>query len=147
MIVTLLIVWYGTIFSFSAQDGETSGSLSFHVAKISAQIIDTVTFGNRTDVQIEELAGKMEFFIRKTAHFMEYAVLGILWFLLLLFTLPKISRRNRIAICIGMVFLSAAGDEFHQTSIPGRYGNIRDVFIDTAGGTAGAIFCRILRLK
>ena len=43
-------------------------------------------------------------------------------------------------VSIGIVFLSAAGDEFHQTFISGRSGNFGDVLLDTAGIT-GIFLC------
>ena len=33
----------------------------------------------------------------------------------------------------------AVSDEFHQLFVPGRSGNIKDVFIDTAGSVSGIL--------
>lgn len=68
------------IFSFSSQNGETSGSLSGSIALKTAQVFDKLTFGHRSEEKIVLLAEKLEFPIRKAAHFTEYAVLGCLWF-------------------------------------------------------------------
>ena len=44
-------------------------------------------------------------------------------------------------LTVGWVFLSAAGDEFHQYFVPGRYASFADVLLDTCGGTFGMFFC------
>lgn len=145
IILILLFLWYSMIFSFSAQNGETSGSLSGSIALKTAQVFDKLTFGHRSEEKIALLAENLEFPIRKAAHFTEYAVLGCLWFFLFRILLEKTERKKqliRIFLCIGIVFLSAAGDEFHQTFIPGRSGNFKDVLLDTAGGFTGIFLSR-----
>ena len=59
----------------------------------------------------------------------EYAVLGILLFLTL--TLWGIRHIVRTALSAGILY--AALDEYHQTFVPGRSGQIRDVVIDSLG--------------
>lgn len=140
IILILLFLWYSMIFSFSAQNGETSGSLSGSIALKTAQVFDKLTFGHRSEENIALLAEKLEFPIRKAAHFIEYAVLGCLWFFFFRIFLGKAGgKKQRICmlVCVGIVFLSAAGDEFHQTFISGRSGNFKDVLLDTAGGFTG----------
>ena len=140
IILILLFLWYSMIFSFSAQNGETSGSLSSSITLKTAQVFDKLTFGHRSEEKIAHLAENLEFPIRKAAHCTEYAVLGCLWFFFFRIIFGKTGgRKQRIwmLVCIGIVFLSAAGDEFHQTFIPGRSGNLGDVLLDTAGGFTG----------
>ncbi len=140
IILILLFLWYSMIFSFSAQNGETSGSLSSSITLKMAQVFDKLTFGHRSEEKIAHLAENLEFPIRKAAHFTEYAVLGCLWFFFFRIIFGKTGgRKQRIwmFVCIGIVFLSAVGDEFHQTFIPGRSGNLGDVLLDTAGGFTG----------
>lgn len=144
IIFILLFLWYGMIFSFSEQNGETSGSLSGSIALKTAQIFDKVTFGHRSEEEIQVLADSLQYPIRKTAHFTEYAVLGCLWFLFFA-ALCGQGGKWQFWCCLVLVFLSAAGDEFHQTFIPGRSGNLKDVLIDTAGGATGLLAVILLR--
>lgn len=144
IILILLFLWYSMIFSFSAQNGETSGSLSGSIALKTAQVFDKLTFGHRSEENIALLAEKLEFPIRKAAHFIEYAVLGCLWFFFFRIFLGKAGGKKQcicMLVCVGIVFLSAAGDEFHQTFISGRSGNFKDVLLDTVGGFTGISLC------
>lgn len=72
--------------------------------------------------------------IRKFAHFFIYLCLG--FFLTL--SKNKITKKN-VFITIFFIFLFACSDEYHQTFIHGRAGQLKDVFIDTLGGTIGSI--------
>ena len=47
-----------------------------------------------------------------------------------------------ISSIIAIVF--AATDEFHQKFVPGRYGCLRDVFIDAAGSIIGLMIAYII---
>lgn len=144
IILILLFLWYSMIFSFSAQNGEISGSLSGSIALKTVQVFDKLTFGHRSEENIALLAKKLEFPIRKAAHFTEYAVLGCLWFFFFRIFLGKAGEKKQricMLVSIGIVFLSAAGDEFHQTFISGRSGNFGDVLLDTAGGFTGIFLC------
>ena len=69
--------------------------------------------------------------IRKTAHFLEYATLGFLT--ARSFKLSKLSPWLAIPVCA----LYAGSDEFHQTFIHGRSGELKDVALDTLGSTFG----------
>jgi VanZ family protein len=42
------------------------------------------------------------------------------------------------------VFVSAALDEIHQLFVPGRYGSIADVLLDTCGGIFGILLCVLI---
>ncbi|MBF0710049.1 MULTISPECIES: VanZ family protein [unclassified Gemella] len=71
--------------------------------------------------------------IRKLAHITEYAVLGFFVYIHLLNC--KINRVNLVAGAVSIVY--AASDEYHQTFIEGRSGNIIDIFIDAIGVMIG----------
>lgn len=70
--------------------------------------------------------------VRKIAHFTEYALLG--FFTARAFNLNKKSGWWSILACA----IYASSDELHQTFIPGRSGEFKDVLLDTAGATVGA---------
>ena len=71
--------------------------------------------------------------VRKSAHFIEYTVLGF-------FTARgfKLSKKSPwFSVLASAVYAST--DEFHQTFIPGRSGEVGDILIDTAGATLGTL--------
>lgn len=70
--------------------------------------------------------------VRKSAHFTEYTLLG--FFAARALKLDKKSPWFSIAIAA----IYATTDEIHQSFVPGRSCELRDILIDTAGATFGA---------
>lgn len=64
-------------------------------------------------------------------HFAEYAVLAALLWQALRYT-PRLDRRAA-ALAFVLAALYAISDEWHQSFVPGRYPDIRDVLVDVAG--------------
>lgn len=145
----LLAFLYYAIFSFSEQDGETSGSLSLRISEKCVELINAFAGRHWTLDFRESLAAYFEHPIRKLAHFGEYACMGVLISILLSQWMQK--RKSRYGITTLWVFLSAAADEIHQFFVPGRYGSFADVLLDTCGGIFGifllALFWKIFRKR
>lgn len=136
--IVLLVLLYGAIFSLSAQDGETSGSLSMKVSGKCTEILEDLS-GEEWDSQKEtEMAEGLEKPLRKMAHFTEYAYMGVLVYLLWAQWLSK--RKSLYVISAAWVFVSAVLDEFHQSFVPGRFAGFSDVCIDMFGGIVGVVF-------
>lgn len=133
----LLVILYFIIWGFSAQDGESSGSLSAMISEKCVEIIDVITARHWTDAMRASMAAYFEHPIRKLAHFSEYACMGILLFGI--WRPWKAGNYRWYAGTVLWVFLSAALDEFHQLFIPGRYGCFADVCLDTCGGATGLL--------
>ena len=91
---------------------------------------------------IGNIAGNIEYPIRKAAHMTEYAILGWLAFAFS-GTFEKRQKVHYIA-ALGFAFCYASTDEFHQLFIPGRSGQFTDVCIDTAGAVIGLLLLAIL---
>lgn len=91
-------------------------------------------FEDKTVEQQETMARRIEFPVRKAAHMTEYAILALL--LLGMITKDRITRKQLLSV-ICLVAAYAATDEYHQLFVPGRSGQVRDVVIDTVGGTLG----------
>lgn len=72
-----------------------------------------------------------EFFVRKSAHISEYFILC-----LLIYRALKIDFQEKKLYLLSLLgtFCYALTDEIHQLFVPGRSGQIKDVFIDTSGG-------------
>lgn len=133
---TAVFIWMGVIFLFSAQDGDTSQGLSDGIAQLIAGVIHP-DYKNLPPGESAVFLETVQFFIRKTAHFLEYALLGLLiaW---LLATFPRLKRWTMLmapAICAAYATL----DEFHQFYVGGRDASLRDVAIDSAGALFGAV--------
>ena len=131
----LLLFLYGTIFSFSAQDAEESGSLSREVAEHCVEVYNVISGKQWTRAIVESWAAYWEHPIRKLAHFSEYACMGVLVYSI--FRPWRERNRKLFLLVILWVAVSAATDEFHQLFVPGRSGNIADVLLDTCGGAFG----------
>jgi VanZ family protein len=68
--------------------------------------------------------------LRKVAHFLEYAVLALLWS----WTLGVAPVRLGVAWLLSTLY--AASDEWHQSFVPGRGPAVGDVLVDSAGAFA-----------
>lgn len=135
----LLMLLYLMIFSFSEQDGEQSGSLSQMISEKCAELINVLSGRHWSGTVVAGWAEYFEHPIRKMAHFMEYACMGVLVYVLWSQWLRRGKRLYGLTVL--WVFLSALGDELHQLFVPGRYGCLADVLLDTCGGTFGMLFC------
>lgn len=145
----LLLALYVVIFDFSAQDAEQSGSLSMMISERAVEFLNSFAGEGWNQAFKEDLALYFEHPIRKLAHFGEYALMGILIYLV---WCPWVQRRKKLYLLVVVwVFASGACDEFHQLFVPGRYGGLADVCLDTCGGAFGLLICllvsRIRRLR
>ncbi len=139
---TAVIAWMGLIFSFSvetaAESTETSGGfISFFMER---------WIPGFTELSPAEQTAKIEsvtYFVRKSAHFCIFAMLGFLTCAALFSCDLSAKRAFPTASLIGALY--AVSDEIHQTFVPGRAGMVRDVILDTCGVVTGAAaLCLIL---
>lgn len=141
---TLLLL---LIFGFSAQDGETSGSLSFEISVFLVKLFSPLLPVSATEATLLEYAEHLHLYVRKAAHMTEYFLLA------LSLQLPLAAWFSRLAFWKTRIFtgffctvLFAALDEFHQTFVPGRSGNVIDVCIDSVGALAATVCLYIIFL-
>ena len=139
MAAIFLVILYYAIFSFSEQDGETSGHLSHEVTKWIVESWERLIGGSWTEDVRNAWITYWEHPVRKLAHFTEYMVMGILVFNVWHPWLKAGWKKNLLVV--GWVFVSAALDEWHQTFIENRCGNFWDVLLDTSGGCFGLLLC------
>lgn len=131
----LVISWMGVIFYLSHQPAGVSSELSSGITQLFLRFIEFFIPFMQLDQQM------WHFFIRKSAHFCAYFILGIL--------LMNALRKNRFAhrqimLAVIISLLYAVSDEVHQLFIPGRSGEVRDILIDTIGATAGIFVYRLI---
>ena len=123
------------IFGFSAQNGAQSGGLSGKIALFLTRL-----------VQPDAVAAteQLEHFVRKCAHFTEYATLG--FFMLLHFQQigKRVSFRKQWlwAWVAGTAY--AAVDELHQMFVPDRGPSVLDVGLDSVGVAVGVALLVLL---
>lgn len=93
--------------------------------------------------QKQNLILKLNRILRKFAHASVYFIL----YILVLNLIYQIKKEYKLAYCImsiGVCFLYACTDEFHQLYVDGRTGLFSDVIIDTLGATVSFIFVEII---
>jgi VanZ family protein len=83
--------------------------------------------------------GLSDLILRKLAHMTEYAILFLL-FWRGLGQSGTFSVKKRLLTAFVLTILYAASDEYHQTFVPGRCGNLTDTLIDSIGAVLGLIF-------
>ena len=84
--------------------------------------------------------GLLHFLVRKSAHFTEYAILSALWFRALRVHLTSLWRVRWALIGLIVSLLVAILDEVHQSFVPSRTSDARDVLLDFCG----ALFAQLL---
>ncbi|MBY0400726.1 VanZ family protein [Myxococcota bacterium] len=93
---------------------------------------------------------KLYILFRKSAHFIEYAILALLSFRAALLSAARARVATACWIAIFFVATIAAADELRQSYSSARTGSPYDVLIDVAGGVVGlagvVILSRRLRL-
>ncbi len=90
----------------------------------------------------EQTLQAMHHLIRKTAHAVEYAILGVLIWRVVnsIGRLGALSGWRRFRLALLFAAFYAATDETHQKFVPTREPQVRDVLLDTCGATAGLTF-------
>ncbi len=130
------------IFSFSGQEGSVSSQLSYRVSYTLVETGAKILNRDMDAWQIDEVAARINGYVRKLAHMGEYFVLAVavsfplyvyglrgIWLILVAGT-----------ICVGF----ACTDEYHQSFVDGRTPSGRDVAIDAFGIFWGIILVRIV---
>ena len=129
-----VFAWMGVIFYFSSQTGEESSLVS---GSITDRLIHWIwrDFDQMAKQQQAHLLGQLTFFVRKCAHFTEYAVLGGLVSGFLDAWNIRMGRCIPLAWLWGILY--ACSDELHQMFTDGRSPKGFDVLVDSAGVLAG----------
>lgn len=145
VIFVLLFCWMALIFYFSAQPADESSELSggFVTAIIKAVY---PTFDALSQQQQAHITDILSFIVRKTAHFSEYFVLGVLSF----WAVDTLNERKEFVKALtAFVFcvIYSASDEFHQYFVPGRACRFVDVLIDLSGSLTAIILLAFILYK
>ena len=137
----LTIATFVTIFIFSSQNGDESGSTSRGFTK---KIIEVLQLDKKlSESEKENLIENSQFVIRKLAHFTIYTIAGInIYGFVNTFDMKK---KNKIVTTLLVGIIYAISDEIHQMFSGDRTPAIRDVVIDTCGVLFG--ICMFLAIN
>ena len=128
LVLVTLLIWGNSMRTATQSDQQSTSLLSWLAPWLSAVGIQPEGF---------------HAILRKLAHFSEYGLLGVLWTIELWLGPHRGKRRGtmeRLSFCMLTAFL----DETIQLFVPGRSGEIRDVWIDTAGAWTGIVITTCL---
>lgn len=143
-IIVCVVLWalvlglMGFIFSMSAEPAVVSSETSGNTLRAIFNVIFP-GFKDFDEAMQQHIIDQNQYFIRKTAHFSVYTLLGILTSLAVA---QHIKRFSLISYAIGTLY--AVSDEIHQLYVPGRSGQISDVLLDSAGVALGCVLIFIL---
>lgn len=119
------------IFKFSSSNGEDSTKQSMGLIGKTIGVIAEIINPDIIEEEKLVLYEKYHVPVRKLAHISEYFILCLLVCMFL--CTYNISYKKIIVYSFIFCFLYACSDEVHQLYVPGRSGNIKDVFIDSIG--------------
>lgn len=129
----LVFAWMILIFLFSSESGIDSTETSqFFVKKAEPFFTHLIP-----SISLELIT----MFIRKTAHFFLYFVLG------LLVGNATLTHKKWHILSLLICLVYACTDEIHQVFVSGRSGQLKDVFIDLIGSSVGIYLYNWFRRK
>ena len=138
----LSVICMTAIFCFSRENSDKSSETSMKFTKTAVSIaVDD--FDELPEKEQLSILDKATFIIRKSAHFSLFATLGFL-------VSMSVGRRRLFSSASAGVmlfcFLYAVSDEIHQSFVPGRSCEFRDMMIDTSGALTGMLVSMALLL-
>ena len=135
IIATVLAAVLCFIWGNSLLDGGASRKLSSAVTKLTQGVVRPLyeLFTGKTATDSE-----LHAFVRKAAHFLEFAVIAAVASLLLWRLRGKHPVQNLVYVLFGSLLIAVA-DEYIQYFSPGRSSSVRDIVIDFWGAAVGAL--------
>lgn len=138
--LVLAIISMLIIFTFSSKNSGSSNSTSKKLIDGGVTIYESIT---NNKVNHKKIVNKLNYPVRKLAHFTLYLILGFFVYEFLLLT--SIPHKEIIAILI--CFIYSVTDEIHQVFVSGRTGQILDIIIDTMGAITMVLMYRYIRKR
>lgn len=137
------VSWIIGIYKLSGMNANNSDKASRNT--ITIFIEDTIYATNKYGItnidpnspKIDKLSEMLNWPLRKCMHAFVYLVLATI----ILFGLNYYQNNKKyllsVLITLVIIIIAASLDEYHQTFVSGRDGNIKDVIIDTVGAIVG----------
>ena len=132
------------IMSYSAAPAPESSRRSTAVTRKIVDICDSIVGGKSTEAAKESRVRSLHSFIRKCAHLYNFMVFAVLNFLLF-YEAGNGDVGISVLLTLAVGLCGAALDEFSQLFVPGRAGQIKDVFIDFTGTCQSCIMLCFIR--
>ena len=127
-----LIIWMGFI-SFASSDNFSASNTSRIIGPLVLWLFPKTS---------PETMASIHFVVRKLAHFLEYAVLGLLAARAFRGSGRPWIRARWVAIAVVLIVGYALLDEYRQSFVPSRTSSIYDSFVDIAGGLTALLIVR-----
>lgn len=125
-----LFVWIGVIFFLSSPNG-SSANTSLIIGPLLHFFVPDATPATEEIVHM---------YVRKSAHFTEYAILALLGIRAFFASTGKLYRW-RWLLPLLIVAIVASLDEFNQSFEPSRTSSPWDVLLDCIGGVTATLLC------
>ena len=138
----LVAAWMAVIFLFSAETADRSSETSGRIIRWLLTRFDRSFLSLSPEEQLLRMED-WSFAVRKLAHFCIFALLGFLCFAAFSVDLPP---HRAFPAALGLGTVRAILDEVHQSFVPGRSCEFRDMCIDFAGVLLGAVFLLLILL-
>jgi VanZ family protein len=132
------------IYIFSSKPADISSQSSMTITDVIYSVYETISGQEVVGADRENALMNLNGIIRKLAHITEYALLSMSIAWPLWVTRPGLKGYKLAILTIGITIVYAATDEYHQTFVPGRSGEIRDVLIDSIGACIGFVIFKLL---
>ena len=146
LFLVMSIVWMAVIFEFSSKNADESTAQSNSVTDFLMMLFEE-DYETLTQEEKQLLVEKYDGIVRTGAHFGVFGVLGLLTYFTFgilkwipdCFVMPSFMS---VPFCI----LFSITDEIHQSFVPGRSCQLKDVVTDSFGALCGALAGIILVL-
>ena len=126
-----VLLWMILIFCMSHQPAVVSDGLSTGITQKFMAFIAKVFSNTALDTD------QINHYVRKSAHFMEYLILGVL--VINALRKSSVTGGKVITVALLICILYASSDEFHQLFVLGRAARVTDVLIDSSGALTGIL--------
>jgi VanZ family protein len=130
-----VLLWIGVIFLLSSPEGSFA-----QTSRIIGPLLHF--FYPQISPETEAL---IHGYVRKTAHFSEYALLAFLAVRACTLSASTVLQKWRYFLPLLLVMLVASLDEFNQSFEPSRTSSIWDVLLDISGGAVMLAFLWLIK--
>ena len=129
------------IFVFSTEDAERSDRTSGGISRAVIRLVYP-DYDRKTPEEQQACYDSIQHLVRKSAHFTEYTILGLLIRLCLESWFGR--RKGMLPASWALGTLYAGTDELHQLLIDGRSGQWTDVLLDSGGVMTGVLIASLI---
>lgn len=130
----ILILWMTIIFYLSSQPSSDSTNTTNVIVNRLFYIYKLLLNSNIT---IDLFSNYIFTPLRKLAHFSEFAILAMLFYI-------NINNDNKVIYSFVLSLIYSISDEIHQLFVPGRFCSIGDIVIDACGIIFGLFLIHLI---